>query len=96
MCLAVPAKVVELRGRRGVVDFGGVKREVDFSLLPEVELGDWVIVHAGFAIERYSEEEAKETLRLLEEMASAAAEEIPRPETDENLGGGNPQGSRKT
>ena len=96
MCLAVPAKVVKMRGSRGVVDFGGVHREADFSLLPDVKVGDWVIVHAGFAIERYSEEEALETLRLLEEMARAAEGEVSRPETDKGSGGRHKGGGRKT
>ena len=74
MCLAVPAKVVELKGTEGVVELAGVRREADFSLLPDVRLGDWVIVHAGFAIEKYSEEEAQETLRLISEMLDAAGE----------------------
>ncbi|MCX7703560.1 MAG: HypC/HybG/HupF family hydrogenase formation chaperone [Planctomycetota bacterium] len=74
MCLAVPAKVIKLKENRGIVDLAGVQREADFSLLPEVKVGDWVIIHAGFAIERYSEEEAQETLRLLSEMLDASGE----------------------
>jgi hydrogenase expression/formation protein HypC len=74
MCLAVPAKVIELKENRGIVDLAGVRREADFSLLPEVKVGDWVIIHAGFAIEKYSEEEAQETLRLISEMLDASGE----------------------
>ncbi|MGQ4915300.1 MAG: HypC/HybG/HupF family hydrogenase formation chaperone [Candidatus Asgardarchaeia archaeon] len=68
MCLAVPGKVVEIKGDKAIVDFGGIKREVIISLLENVQIGEYVIVHAGFAIERLNEEEAKETLRLLDEM----------------------------
>ncbi|RLI64088.1 MAG: HypC/HybG/HupF family hydrogenase formation chaperone [Candidatus Asgardarchaeum californiense] len=68
MCLAVPGKVVEIKGDKAIVDFGGIKREVIVSLLENVQIGEYVIVHAGFAIERLNEEEAKETLRLLDEM----------------------------
>jgi len=68
MCLAVPGKVVEIKGDKAIVDFGGIKREVIISLLENVQIGEYVIVHAAFAIERLNEEEAKETLRLLDEM----------------------------
>jgi len=90
MCLAVPAKVVERQGNKGIVDFGGVRREADFSLLPDVEVGNWVLVHAGFAIEHYSEEEALETLRLLKEIADAAEQDFSRPETGKGSGASHP------
>lgn len=76
MCLAVPAKVVAVEGNRGTVDLAGVRREADFSLLPGTKVGDWVIIHAGFAIERYSEEEAMETLNMLREMLDAAERDV--------------------
>lgn len=69
MCLAVPGKVIEVRNDRAIVDFGGIKREVVISLLDNVKIGEYVIVHAGFAIERLDKEEAEETLRLLREIA---------------------------
>ncbi len=68
MCLAVPGEIVVLEGAIGKVDFGsGVIRDVNMSML-EVTIGDFVIVHAGFAIQKLNEEEAKETLRLFEEL----------------------------
>lgn len=68
MCLAVPAKVLEIGGENAKVDFGdGVTREVNVALV-EARVGDYVIVHAGFAIEVLDEEEAKETLRLWSEL----------------------------
>ena len=71
MCLAVPAKVIELDGKKAMVDFGGVRREVDVSLV-EAGIGDYVIVHAGFAIQIMDEKQAQETLdawrQLFEEM----------------------------
>ena len=71
MCLAIPARVIEKNGDRARVDFGeGVVREVNVSLV-DADIGDHVIVHAGFAIEVLNEEDAKETLRLWEEMLSA-------------------------
>ncbi|MDI6886938.1 MAG: HypC/HybG/HupF family hydrogenase formation chaperone [archaeon] len=72
MCLAIPAKVVEISKEegartRGKADFGGVFREVDLSLV-DAKVGDYVIVHAGFAIEVLDEQEAQETLELWKEL----------------------------
>ena len=71
MCLAVPMKVISLEGELGQVEQSGVTRQVSFALLPEVALGDFVLIHAGFAIERLDEQEARETLDLLREVAAA-------------------------
>jgi hydrogenase expression/formation protein HypC len=72
MCLAIPARVNELDGEVAKVDFGeGVLRQVDVTLV-EVEVGDYVLVHAGYAIQVLSEEEAEETLRLWKEVLQAA------------------------
>jgi len=71
MCLAIPMKVVELRGTMGVAEVGGVRREVSFVLLEDVRVGDYAIVHSGFAIQKLDEAEAEETLRLLREMAES-------------------------
>ena len=68
MCLAIPAKVLERKEDRAKVDFGdGTTREVNVALV-DVNVGEYVIVHAGFAIEVLDEEEAKETLRLWNEL----------------------------
>jgi len=67
MCLGIPARIVEKRGRKAVADFGGVTREIDISLV-EVSAGDYVIVHAGFAISVIDEEEAMKTMELWREM----------------------------
>jgi len=75
MCLAIPAKVVQVDASGGgKVDYLGTKVKVDFSLLENVRPGDWVIVHAGFAITRLDEKEAQETLTLLREIAQAQGE----------------------
>ena len=74
MCLAVPGKITEINGETARVDIEGVTREANISLLPDVKTGDYVIVHAGFAIERYDEADAKETLRLLRELVDAEPE----------------------
>jgi len=70
MCLAIPAKVIEKKGSTANVDFGGgVTREVNISLV-EADKGEYVIVHAGFAIQKMDENEAKRTLELWNEMLS--------------------------
>lgn len=69
MCLAVPAQVVSIEDEKtATIEVGGVAREVALDLLPETRVGDWVIVHVGFAIQRLDEEEARKTLDLLDEM----------------------------
>lgn len=69
MCLAIPARVsrVEESGA-GTVDYIGSKVRTNFALLPGVKAGDWVIIHAGFAISKLSSKEARETLKLFNEM----------------------------
>ena len=62
-------KLVKIDGDRATADISGVKKEISVALLENPKLGEYVIVHAGFAIERLSEEEAHETLRLLREIA---------------------------
>jgi len=68
MCLAIPGKVLEVNENRGMVDISGMKLQVLFNLLEDVQVSDYVIVHAGFAIEKLSEEEARERLNLLAEF----------------------------
>ncbi len=70
MCLAIPAKVVKITpAGDGTVDYLGNKVKAYFTLLNDVKPGDWVIVHAGFAISKLDEQEARETLALLREIA---------------------------
>ena len=76
MCLAVPARVTEMRdGLLGLVELGGVVREASFMLLPDVAVGDYVLLHAGYALQKVDTAEAEETLRLLAEMIEAAEAE---------------------
>lgn len=71
MCLGIPAKVVEVdKSGLGKVDYLGTKVKANFALLEDVKIGDWVILHAGFAISQMNEEEAEETLQILREYAS--------------------------
>lgn len=75
MCLAVPARVTEISEGTGLVDIAGVVREVSFMLLPEARVGDYVLLHAGYALQKVDEAEAEETIRLLAEIAEAGGSE---------------------
>ena len=83
MCLAVPGKVIEAEERDGnriaKVQFGGITRQAFLNFVPEAQVGDYVMVHVGFAISRVDAEEAARTYRLLEEMGLL----------EEELGGAN-------
>jgi hydrogenase expression/formation protein HypC len=69
MCLAIPVRVVErLPGEQAIVDAGGVRKEIDLSLVDGVEVGDYVLLHVGYAINRLDVAEAHKTLALLQEM----------------------------
>ena len=70
MCLAVPVQVVSIDGNEAEVEIGGVKRRVSIILTPEASVGDYVLLHTGYAINIIDEAEALETLKILEEMAS--------------------------
>lgn len=78
MCLAIPGKVLEiddtLEPKMGKVSFGGIQKKVCLEWLPDVKIGEYVIVHVGFAISKMNEEEALETIRLFEEMEGAMDE----------------------
>jgi hydrogenase expression/formation protein HypC len=68
MCLGIPAKVIVVdKSKMGKVDYLGTKVRTNFALLEDVKVGDWVIIHAGFAISQLNEEEAKETMELIRE-----------------------------
>ena len=76
MCLGVPGRIISLEDNpigmpMGKVEFGGVAREVCLAYTPEAQVGDWVIVHAGFAISLLDEEEARQSLEALAELAAS-------------------------
>ena len=81
MCLGVPGKIVEIYDggplRMCKIDFGGVLREACIDTLPEAKVGDYTIIHAGFALSLLSEEEAQESLTALRELADLEAEMFP-------------------
>ena len=79
MCLAIPGKVIEIDTSvspvMGKVNFGGIKMEVCLELVPEVKIGNYVIVHVGFAITMMDEDEAQETLKMIDQMNALENEE---------------------
>jgi hydrogenase expression/formation protein HypC len=70
MCLAIPSKIVKIDNNMATIDVDGVRREASLLLLEDAEVGDYVIVHAGFAIQKIDEAAAMETLQLLREAAA--------------------------
>jgi hydrogenase expression/formation protein HypC len=70
MCLAIPSKIVKIENEMALIDVDGVQREASLLLLENPAVGDWVIVHAGFAIHKIDEEAAQESLNILREAAS--------------------------
>jgi len=70
MCLAIPSKIVKIENDVATIDVDGVRREASLLLLKNPKVGDYVIVHAGFAIHKINEEDAMESLRLIREAAS--------------------------
>lgn len=83
MCLAIPGKILEIQKlgqmRAARVQFGGIVRQVSLDFVPEAGLGDYVMVHVGFAISRVDSSEAERTYKLLQEMGALEAE-FPRAE----------------
>ena len=79
MCLGIPAKVIEVTRHEGLgivegkVDFSGVQKQINLSFTPEVEVGEWVVVHVGFSISILDEEEAQTTLKYLRELGELEA-----------------------
>ena len=70
MCLAIPVKIVSIDGDEAETEIGGVRRRVSIAFTPEAKVGDYVLLHTGYAIGVIDEAEAEETLKLLEEIAS--------------------------
>ena len=77
MCIAAPAQVVKINREDNILyaDFGGARQEAKMDLLPDVEIGEYVLIHAGYAIEKLSEEAAKESLEAWEELLDLLEEE---------------------
>ncbi len=77
MCLAVPGRITDIDGTTAQVDFGGITRDASLVLVPDASTGDYVLVHAGFAIEVLNEDEAAETLELFRDLARALDDDAP-------------------
>jgi len=92
MCLAIPGKVIESFEQRGLrmakVQFGGITREACLEYVPETQVGDYVLVHVGFAISRVDEEEARRTYELLESMDQLTELDAPEVNEASAAGGG--------
>ncbi|MDO0823145.1 HypC/HybG/HupF family hydrogenase formation chaperone [Desulfosporosinus nitroreducens] len=71
MCLAVPGRVLSIDGNMGIIEVGNLKRNVFLHLIPEVSVDNYVLVHAGCAIQKLDEEEAEITLNILKELAES-------------------------
>ena len=69
MCLAIPMKIYEIKGKDGIVSTGALEKKIDLSFLRDARVGDYVMVHAGFAIQKIDEVEAKKTLELWDEIS---------------------------
>jgi hydrogenase expression/formation protein HypC len=79
MCLGIPARIVAIvdeEARIAKAEISGVRRDISVALCPEAEVGDWVLVHVGFALSRIDEERARETLEALERMGEAYEQEL--------------------
>ena len=75
MCLAVPAKIQKVEKMNAIVDFGGVAKRISLGIIDGVKKGDYVLIHAGFAIGKVEKEEAEDTLKILEELRKATLDE---------------------
>ena len=74
MCLAVPVRVLQVDGLKALVELGGLARQASIMLVPDTQVGDYVLLHAGFAIQKLDEKEAEETIRLFAEIAEGVAD----------------------
>lgn len=85
MCLGVPGKVISIQPNSvgmtmGKVDFGGIVKEICLAYVPEVKVGEYVIAHAGFAINTLDEKEAREVFEVLKQIDDLSSLDIPQPE----------------
>ena len=93
MCLGVPGKIVAVEADNdhgmtmGKVSFGGIRKEVCLAYVPEAQIGDYVLVHVGFALSKIDEDEAREVFRFLEEMGELAELDPPPPDLDPGQAG---------
>jgi hydrogenase expression/formation protein HypC len=87
MCIAIPSRIIHIKNNMATIDVDGVRRQTSMLLLEEAQVGDYVIVHAGFAIQKLDEASALETLRLLRTAADPSMTKFKEPDNDENESG---------
>lgn len=76
MCLAIPLRITEVFGKEAMAEIEGVKRKIRIDFVEDAKAGDYVIVHAGFALEKLNEQQAKENMDLIREITNGAMESI--------------------
>lgn len=76
MCLAIPGSIVTIQGTSATIDMVGVQRDISLALTPQAQVGDYVLVHAGFAIEVIDAEEARQTIELVRELDELTEEDL--------------------
>ncbi len=92
MCLGIPSKIISIEGIKATIDVYGAQRDINIMLLEDqVKLGDYVLVHAGFAIQKLQEDDAKETLKLFDEYLGAIDEAVAAAEKQEMPPGNKPK-----
>ena len=69
MCYAIPARIIEIKGDEAVVDYGGVRKIANHTLVEGLKAGDYILIHAGFAIEKMDQKSAEESIRIIKEYA---------------------------
>ena len=81
MCYAIPAKIIEINGEEAKVDYGGVIKKINISLIDDPIKGDYILIHAGFAIEKLDKKSAEESLEIIKnDFAQFSEEELKRPD----------------
>ena len=81
MCYAIPAKIIEINGEEAKVDYGGVIKKINISLIDDPIEGDYILIHAGFAIEKLDKKSAEESLEIIKnDFAQFSEEELKRPD----------------
>jgi hydrogenase expression/formation protein HypC len=89
MCLGIPAKLIEINEQDGLsmgkVEFGGIRKDVCLAYTPEAQIGDYLLIHVGFAISRIDEAEARETIEFLQEIEAGAGNDECRNSNDEGM-----------
>ena len=75
MCLAIPMEITEIKGNEAVAEAGGIRKDVRLDLLEGAEIGDFILIHTGYAIEKLDPKEARETLELIKQVYRAGMTE---------------------